>query len=623
MNTLKKYSVILMAILVTGLLFSSCKDFLNPDQELALTEDDMFTDWYEYRSAELGMYSIQQDLVEQLVILGELRGDLLTVTPNADEDLVEIYNFNISKDNKYASPTNFFKLISASNNFIRALKRNHPEVADPSVKTTTNYDKLYGEALCMRAWAYFNAVRIYGKVPYIEESLVTLEEIEAFVNSPGEYIDSVYIDFARDGYYNDTIYNKPIKLDKQLLDMNMVLDMFINQLEKDVKAVGVNHYIENNDNTWELSVWNTWAYHTLLGNLYLYQGNLVKASQHYEKVIYNSSYTDIGVRRYELDNAFSNTNWKNIYSGIDNREHIFTLWFKKANFQQNDFQRLFEPWAPHEYMLKPTRASVMKWETTWRGGILSENLENPKMSRMTSRGNPMDQHRGYGKSYLYVKGNDTLTYSEVIQMLVDKADGNTRSVSAVMEGYDTIVYKYSLNKKLYDEDINFIVYRAAAVHLNLAEVYNHWAYLQGGVVKTFTANAVNLLNDGSNYSILSNRPQLGVRGRVGLAGSNDRVNLNNFDYQHDPFTNQIIGYRDLTGNLTAKQRLLDEKINDERALELAYEGERFYDLMRVAKRWKDPAYLATKVAEKYPAGKKEQIYNYLLDEDNWYIHFFD
>jgi hypothetical protein len=62
---------------------------------------------------------------------------------------------------------------------------------------------------------------------------------------------------------------------------------------------------------------------------------------------------------------------------------------------------------------------------------------------------------------------------------------------------------------------------------------------------------------------------------------------------------------------------------DERAREMAFEGERFYDLMRVAKRRNDPAYLASKVSAKYPEGQREQIYNFLLSEENWYIPYFN
>ena len=59
---------------------TSCEKFLNPEQELNITEDKLFGDWYEYRSVEMGLYGLQQKLVEQLFILGELRGDLVNIT---------------------------------------------------------------------------------------------------------------------------------------------------------------------------------------------------------------------------------------------------------------------------------------------------------------------------------------------------------------------------------------------------------------------------------------------------------------------------------------------------------------------------------------------------------------
>jgi len=33
--------------------------------------------------------------------------------------------------------------------------------------------------------------------------------------------------------------------------------------------------------------------------------------------------------------------------------------------------------------------------------------------------------------------------------------------------------------------------------------------------------------------------------------------------------------------------------------------------------------LAEKVASKFPAENREMMYNLLLDESNWYIHYFD
>jgi len=614
-------------ILIATLTLSSCEEFLNPSQELNIIEEELFDDWYEYRSIEMGMYGLQQKLVEQLVILGELRGDLLDITSNAETDLVEIYYFNISRTNKYASPTNLFKLISACNNFIRILQEEHPEVLDKDMPVT-NYDRLYGEALCMRAWAYFNAVRIYGKVPFIHESLTTIDEIEEYINSSGTYTDSVYISYSRDGYYNDTVFNQPITLEKHYFDLDMVIDVFTNQLENELKAVGVNHYINNNDISWEVTIWNPWAMNALLGQMYLTQGDLYQAAHYFNQIINNSTDND----RYQLDASFAFFSWRNIFSEIDTREHIYSIWFNKTNFQQNKLQSLFEPWIPHQYMLKPSYQAIHNWETVWRNQVIDDDQANPERSEMIYAGFPSDVFRGsgyegangdmVGASYLYVKNGIPLKEMELLDMVYLRAEGDDRSSRAIMEDVDTIVYKYSIGKNRFDQDANFLVYRAAGIQLYLAELYVYWEFEQNDLIRPLVTNALGIVNDGSNYSENPSRAQMGIRGRVGLGSPNDQITVGNINYVHDPFTNEIIDYIDLTGNFEGKQLYLEELIMEEKARELAFEGERFYDLMRVARRRNDPSYLAKTVSAKYPAGKRDQIYNYLLDESNWYINYF-
>jgi len=612
------YKMRLTAILfISVMLFSSCEDFLNPEQEIDITEDQLFDDWYEYRSVEMGLYAIQSKLVEQIVILGELRGDLLEITPNADADMVEVYNFNISEKNKYASPTRFFELISASNNLINVLQTKHPEVTDPE-SPVNNYDKLYGEALCMRAWAYFNAVRIYGKVPFIYESLTTMGEINNYLNTPGTYVDSVSITFGIDGYDNDTVFNKPVELEKKYFDQDLVIDYFTKELETRVKAVGVNHYINNNDKTWEVTIWNTAAWHSLLGIMYLTEGDLAKSAKHFEDIVYNSS----DIFRYQLDASFSFDNWKYIFSGIDIKEHILTIPFSKSNYQQNKLQKIFDSRPPNKYMLKPTKKAIFNWETIWDDFVLLENATHPWKTKLVKRGRPGDFCRGYGVSYAYVQNGVEIVDTVIQKMLITKADGDFNTAALYIEGADPTVWKYSVGKDVFDKDANWPVYRAAGIHLWLAETYVYWRFEQNGVVRPFTSNALNIVNDGSNYDASSSRQQMGVRGRVGFGGKYDGIQLTNLIYIHNPFSNKIEGYMDLS-DFVAKQEYLEDQIMDERARELAFEGERFYDLMRVAKRRNDPSYLAEKVSKKYPPGKREQIYTYLLDENNWYIHIFD
>ena len=362
-----KYGNLQLAkILLTGVMFSfmlvSCEDFINPDQSLIVESSEMFDTWYEYRAAEMGLYALQQDLVDQLVILGELRGDLLKTTENAAPELLEINNFSISPDNPYVSPYGFYRLIAASNSLIRQLKFDHPEVTDSEELSISNYDRLYGEALCMRAWAYFNAVRIYGKMPFIYESLTSIEEIEEYVNT-GKIIDDVDYIYGPDGAIADTVYNDTVSLMKRFVDLETVIDTFTYQLENNIKAVGVNHSLINGDNTWQATVWTDYSYYCLLGEMYFYDQNYLGALEYFNKILYQEKLLDAA--RFRLDSRFRNSNWKNIFSDIDIDEHIYTIWFDRSYEQTNSLQQLFSPFSKNLFMMQPTKFAVEGWECIW------------------------------------------------------------------------------------------------------------------------------------------------------------------------------------------------------------------------------------------------------------------
>ncbi|MEN8155838.1 MAG: RagB/SusD family nutrient uptake outer membrane protein [Bacteroidota bacterium] len=153
--------------------------------------------------------------------------------------------------------------------------------------------------------------------------------------------------------------------------------------------------------------------------------------------------------------------------------------------------------------------------------------------------------------------------------------------------YDTVagnhvISKYNLNESQgYSADV--ILYRAADIHLMLAEALNRLGE---------SGEALKILNIG-NRELLGWSENEGIRGRVALA------DLAPGD-----------GSIEYTENL----------IISERAMELAFEGKRWFDLMRIARRRDDNAYLANFVARKFSdPQEKQEVKSRLMDEANWYL----
>jgi hypothetical protein len=70
--------------------------------------------------------------------------------------------------------------------------------------------------------------------------------------------------------------------------------------------------------------------------------------------------------------------------------------------------------------------------------------------------------------------------------------------------------------------------------------------------------------------------------------------------------------------------LLEDKLIEEAAMELAFEGSRWSDLMRIARRRNNPAFLADKIYEKLQkAGnpKAAEVQAKLMNPDNWFLPF--
>ena len=197
--------------------------------------------------------------------------------------------------------------------------------------------------------------------------------------------------------------------------------------------------------------------------------------------------------------------------------------------------------------------------------------------------NPLENWIAYDRDFL-IKPTDAII--DLFNSQGDEGDEYRGSDISYGLTADKTPYinKYSLGRRGCS---HIILYRTTDIVLMFAEALNRLGDHE---------HALELVNEG--YTSLKGWNQtIGVRSRVSLSP----VNCNG------------------SSNMT---ECVEDIIMKERALELAFEGKRWFDLMSVARRRGDNAYLADKVAAKFDDPEKSNnIRSLLMDESNWYLPF--
>lgn len=321
----------------------------------------------------------------------------------------------------------------------------------------------------------------------------------------------------------------------------------------------VTPYIHSTTQYEELRIKHYMNTKALLGELYLENGNYAMAAQ-YLKLACESYLNQPAMLK--VDKTYRDAAWGTMFLNAESQqiENISVIPFSRSEQQNNPLATWFG--FDRDYLIRPSN-------------IVLDSF----VSQVTSAGDTMDVYRianSIGGEIIY--GPDS-----------------------IVSNINTYIAKYAVDPND-PTSSDIIISRAADIHLMLAEAYNRMAD------ETSQEYALMLLNQGVNkenpkpaeFSKWSGN--LGIRGRAYLAS-------------------RMVPERDSIP-LEERTLLIEDLIMSERAMELAFEGKRWTDLVRVAERRNDPAYLADKVAAKFQGTSKyDEIHAKLMNPANWYLPF--
>ena len=578
MKKILNIGVCISAIVLLGL--SSCSKMLEAegthdlfDKELTEKTDSMFMAY--------GIMQCLQQLADQYVVIGEMCGDLADTTAYSSEHLRRLYDFSAGTENKYDSAYTYYAVVNNCNYYIA---HRNPEIYTGSTNVAINE---YAAVHAIRAWAYLMLARIYGTVPFFTEPLTTISQID------------------------DNSYPK--------YNIRQIVDQLAPDLVK-YSGLAVPNYGQIDCGSTNFGQSKTAQSRlcfipvdVILGEMYLETEQYEQAALYYTKYIVNNK---IGTGNRIAD--FSQQ-WTNV-----ERPHNF------YSVSGNQWSSFFGRNATDDIISYiPMSVNRIKGTITRVPQLFGYNYYSTSSSADSLYTDDIE----IAPSAAYMTLADSAWYYYPIDQVASSIDsvkmGDMRRASTFQKRNHDADTTLQMRKYNY---ANVILYRNTTVYLHLAEALNRMGYYD---------IAFAILKDGVDRNLLSKtylRPaSLEFLQQAGNLLSAENITI--FDaekgnskvnfgiHKHGcGYTNgkayviesEVARYNPVAQTPADSISAMEEILCDEYAMEFAFEGTRYFDLMRLA-RHKNNAqsgtgnqWLANKLAFKNPQKN-------LTDENNWYL----
>ena len=546
--------------------FISCGDMLDTSSELVEFQEDNTLDHpTDSVYSVMGILNRMQLIADRTVLLGEVRADLVQPTEAASADLKRLSSFDFSQPNKYNQASDYYAVINNCNYFLAnvdtALQRRGRQL----------FKYEYAAVKAFRAWAYLEVVKNYGQVPLVTEPMMTEREALAAASGP-------------------------------LSDIKAVCDYFIDDLTPYALVKLPQYEAINNYPSQYFFI----PMRALLGDLCLWAGRYEEAARWY--------------------NSYLNDKEEPVSLNYTSR----ILWTSVTEFQRPDDRYNDKVTSESEYLtIIPMEKRVFDGIVSDLCNVFCSTSENNYFCQLT----PSAGMRNLSSSQIYCMEYKTETETDTIYvprtgLSNDLFVGDLRLYSNFSEnsvgGQDSYSEYSTLRQTISKtQRTQVITYRRNMVYLRYAEALcraglpqSALCVLKYGICQDNLNEHVDSLERVAAGDLVAFDPTTFNQERViGIhsLGSGD-ANCNAYYDLPQPAT--ALPSRQDTVNYQIP--LVEDLIVNEMALEGAFEGYRFYDLMRVALRRGDPSYLADPVSRRN-GSPDESLRSILMDTKNWYL----
>lgn len=561
------YTLLPLGGVVGGLV--SCSDLLDTDSELVEYEKDNTLDHTtDSVYSVLGIINTMQTIADRTVLLGEVRGDLITTTDDASSDLKRLSAFDFSQANKYNQISDYYAVINNCNYYL----------AHVDTTLQRRGRKLfmleYAAVKAFRAWTYLQLVQAYGQVPLVTSPLMTEQQ-------------------AREA------------MSQSRSDIATICNYFINDLtpyafseEPDFGTV----------NGWSSKDHFFIPIRPLLGDLCLWAGRYDDAARWYNSFLNDNKEPVEMLKNAVVWNTVSEFKYpSNSYATIfslsnNNRESLSLIPMESIVFNGtvSELRNLFCSTSENKYYFQLTPSASMFQLSADQIYCIENKATNPSDTIYVPKTGLLDDVlRGDLRLYSIYSQNSLGSqdpYSETSSLRQSITKVSTTAINTYRRTMVYLRYAEALNRAgLPQSAMTILKYGICADNVKL--YVDSLEQAKAGSLITFDPN------------VFTGAEAIGVHSR----GSGD--SFANAYYVLPQPTTALATRQD---TIDYQVPLVEDLIINEMALEGAFEGNRYYDLMRVALRRGDASYLADPISRR--EGKVDAALRAkLMDKSNWYL----